>query len=55
MKRNLMSFEAPPELTEQVKRMAKDTYTNTSAICRQALAQYINQKALPQYDEMVHF
>ena len=41
MKRNLMSFEAPQEMTDQVKKIAKETYSNTSTICRQALAQYL--------------
>ena len=41
VKRNLMVFEAPIELTERVKKAAKETYTTTSTICRQALAQYL--------------
>jgi len=55
MKRNLMSFEAPQEMTEQVKQVAADTYTNTSAICRQALAQYLNQRSLPEYGNTPRF
>ena len=41
MKRNIVVFEAPLELTEQVKKIADETYTSTSTICRQALAQYL--------------
>ena len=41
MKRNIMVFEAPIEMTDQVKKIAKETYSNTSTICRQALAQYL--------------
>ena len=41
MKRNVIVFEAPIEMTEQVKKVAEETYTNTSTICRQALAQYL--------------
>jgi predicted transcriptional regulator len=41
MKRNIVVFEAPIELTEQVKKIADETYTSTSTICRQALAQYL--------------
>jgi len=50
MKRNILIFEAPKELTEQVKQVAEETYTSTSAVCRQALAQYLTQRALPHYD-----
>lgn len=50
MKRNILIFEAPLELTEQVKKIASETYTNSSTVCRQALAQYITQRALPNYD-----
>lgn len=55
MKRNIMSFEAPRELTEQVKQIADETYTNISSVCRQALAQYLNQIALPNHDENRHY
>jgi predicted transcriptional regulator len=55
MKRNLMSFEAPQDMTEQVKKVAEDTYTSTSAVCRQALAQYLNQRELPYSEEMTSF
>ena len=44
MKRNLMTFEAPETMTEEVKKMAQDTYTSTSAVCRHALAHYLNQR-----------
>jgi len=47
MKRNLMSFEAPQDMTEQLKKVAEDTFTSTSAVCRQALAQYLSNRALP--------
>jgi len=55
MKRNLMSFEAPMELTEQLKKVADETYTSTSAVCRQALAHYLTQRALPNYDDTRQF
>lgn len=55
MKRNLMSFEAPTDMTEQVKKVAEDTYTSTSAVCRQALAQYLTQRELPYNQEMTQF
>ena len=47
MKRNLMSFEAPQDMTEQLKKVAAETFTSTSAVCRQALAQYLSDRALP--------
>jgi predicted transcriptional regulator len=55
MKRNTLTFEAPRDMTEQVRQVAEDTYTNTSAVCRQALAQYLNQRALPKLDELTQF
>jgi len=55
MKRNIIVFEAPQELTEQVKRIADETYSSTSAVCRQAIAQYLTQRALPNYDGMGQF
>jgi len=41
--RNLLVFEAPIELTEKAKWMAAETMVSTSAICRQAVSQYINR------------
>ena len=41
--RNLLVFEAPVELTEKAKWMAAETMVSTSAICRQAVSQYINR------------
>lgn len=55
MKRHLMSFEAPEEMTIQVKKIAEETYTNTSAVCRQALAHYLNEKTLQEYTEGTSF
>jgi len=51
MKRNLMIFEAPEEMSDKVKQLATDTYTNSSAVCRQAIAQYLNQRTVPEYNE----
>ena len=55
MKRNQINFDAPTEMTEQVKKVAEDTYTSTSAVCRQAVAQYLNQRELPYSEEMTSF
>ena len=41
MKHNVMVFRAPIELKERIEKTAKETYTSTSTICRQALAQYL--------------
>ena len=43
-KRNLMAFEAPKELTEAVRQVATETYTTSSAICRQAVAEYVRNR-----------
>ena len=53
MKRNQINFDAPTEMTEQVKKVAEDTYT--SAVCRQAVAQYLNQRELPYSEELTQF
>jgi len=55
MKRNQINFDAPTEMTEQVKKVAEDTYTSTSAVCRQALAQYLTQRELPYRQELTQF
>ena len=55
MKRNLMIFEAPEKMSEEVKQLAVDTYTNSSAVCRQAIAQYLNQRSLPENNENTRF
>jgi predicted transcriptional regulator len=55
MKRNQINFDAPTEMTEQVKKVAEDTYTSTSAVCRQAVAQYLTQRELPYNQEMTQF
>lgn len=41
LKRNLVVFEAPKDLTERAKHLADTKMISTSAICRQALMQYI--------------
>ena len=41
--RNLLVFEAPIELTEKAKLVAAETMVSTSALCRQAVSQYINR------------
>jgi len=41
--RNLLVFEAPVELTERAKNVAAETMVSTSALCRQAVSQYINR------------
>lgn len=40
--RNCMVFEAPIELTEKARRYAEKQMVSTSAICRQALNQFLN-------------
>ena len=37
-----MVFEAPIELTEKARRYAEKQMVSTSAICRQALNQFLN-------------
>jgi len=41
--RNLMVFEAPIELTNKVGIIAEKTMINKSALCRQALSQFIHR------------
>ena len=41
-KRNMVVFEAPKELTEKVRILADTRMMSTSALCRQALAEYLN-------------
>ena len=41
--RNLLVFEAPIELTEKAKHVAEETMVSTSALCRQAVSQYITR------------
>ena len=55
MKRNQINFDAPTEMTEQVKKVAEETYTSTSAVCRQALAHYLNKMELPYSEELTQF
>ena len=50
MKRNIVVFEAPLELTEQVKKIADETYTSTSSVCRQALAHYLTHRGESHYE-----
>ena len=42
-KRNLVVFEAPVELTEKARMIAEKTMVSTSALCRQAVSQYISR------------
>jgi len=42
--RNCMVFEAPLELTEMARRYANKQMVSTSAICRQALNQFLMQE-----------
>lgn len=42
-KRNLVVFEAPVELTDKARLIAEKTMVSTSALCRQAVSQYINR------------
>ena len=48
-KRNMMVFEAPKELTEKARHLADARMISTSAICRQALSQYI--KTMEMYNK----
>jgi len=41
--RNLMIFEAPLELTDKAKFVAEKTMISKSALCRQAISQYIHR------------
>ena len=42
LKRNMMVFEAPIELSSKAKHLADTKMISTSAICRQALQQYLS-------------
>ena len=41
--RNLVVFEAPVELTDKARMIAEKTMVSTSALCRQAVSQYISR------------
>ena len=41
--RNLVVFEAPVELTDKARLIAEKTMVSTSALCRQAVSQYISR------------
>lgn len=41
LKRNMLVFEAPIELSEKAKHLAETKMISTSAVCRQALMQYV--------------
>jgi len=41
--RNLMVFEAPIELTDKASRIAEQTMISKSALCRQAVSQFIHR------------
>ena len=41
--RNLVVFEAPVELTVKARLIAEKTMVSTSALCRQAVSQYISR------------
>jgi len=42
LKRNMMVFEAPIALSSKAKQLADTKMMSTSAICRQALQQYLS-------------
>jgi len=55
-KRNFIAFEAPIELTEKARMIADKTMISTSAVCRQAVSQYIHRyEAEEQPTELVRF
>lgn len=41
--RNLVVFEAPIALTEKARWVAEQTMVSTSALCRQAVSQFITR------------
>ena len=41
--RNLVVFEAPIELSEKARWVAEKTMVSTSALCRQAVSQFIHR------------
>ena len=41
--RNLVVFEAPVELTEKARWVAEQNMVSTSALCRQAVSQFIHR------------
>ena len=43
LKRNMLIFEAPKDLTEKAKGLAEAKMVSTSAICRQALQHYLSK------------
>jgi len=43
-RRNCMVFEAPQELTDKARIYANKQMVSTSAICRQALNQFLNEE-----------
>ena len=45
-KRNCMVFEAPEELSNKAKEYASAQFTSTSAVCRQALNEFLQQNQL---------
>ena len=51
-KRNMMVFEAPKELTEKARHLADVRMISTSAICRQALSQYIKNMEMYNKSEI---
>jgi predicted transcriptional regulator len=51
-KRNMMVFEAPKELTEKARHLADVKMISTSALCRQALLQYLNNIEMYNKSEM---
>ena len=48
--RNLLVFEAPVELTERARNVAAETMVSTSALCRQAVSQYISRYEADEQD-----
>ena len=45
-KRNCMVFEAPTELTDKARVYADEKMVSTSAVCRQALNEFLQQNQL---------
>lgn len=55
-KRNLMAFEAPITLTDKARMIAEKNMISTSAVCRQAMSQYIHRyEAEKQLTELARY
>jgi predicted transcriptional regulator len=53
VKRNIVVFEAPLELTEKTKQIAEDFMCSPSAIYRRALSQYISTEEKRKVSEQL--